>query len=71
MLTFENGFDSRKREVSKPTVAKFHMGNGKYRFVLIGTLYGHIHTRGGDVRTWQSYSGARRFARAYIKDNKL
>ena len=27
--------------------------------------YGHIHTTGGDVRTWGSYSGARRFARSY------
>jgi hypothetical protein len=66
MLVFENGMDSRARSAPVPEVAKFHMGNGVYRFVVIGTQYGYIHTRGGDVRTWESESGARRFARNYV-----
>lgn len=65
MIIFENGLDHRARMVDKPTVAKFNMGNGEYRFIVIGTAYGHIHTAAGDVRTWKSYSGARRFARTY------
>lgn len=67
MITFENGIERRICDTLKtPTVAKFHMGNGKYRFVVIGTNYGYIHTTGGDVRTWGSYSGARRAAKLYV-----
>lgn len=66
MITLEHGLDIRTREVS-PQVARFHMGDGTYRYVCIGTDYGHIHTTSGDVRTWATYSGARRFLRAYIE----
>ena len=65
MITFESGMDSRCREFTVPTVARFHMGDGAYRFVVIGTQYGYWHTTGGDVRTWQTYSGARRAIRNY------
>jgi len=65
MITFENGLDIRTRQQSKPCVAKFHVGKGEYRYVVIGTQYGHIHTSGGDVRTWKSYSGAYKFLKQY------
>lgn len=65
MIIFEQGLDIRTRQQTAPTVAKLNIGAGVYRFVVIGTDYGHIHTTGGDVRTWGSYSGARRFARKY------
>ena len=66
MITFENGIDSRSRIYVVPTVARFHVSNGAYRFCVIGTAYGHIHTSAGDVRTWQTISGARRAAKAYL-----
>lgn len=66
MITFENGLDFRSRESDSPQVARFDMGDGTYRFIVIGTPYGHVHTAGGDIRTWASYSGARRFIRNYI-----
>lgn len=66
MITFESGMDLRCRSVEVPTVARFHVGAGVYRFVVIGTQYGHLHTTGGDVRTWGSYSGARRAIRNYV-----
>ena len=66
MITFENGMDIRSRQVDKPTVARFHMGGGVYRYCVIGTGYGHIHTSGGDVKTWGSYSGAYSAARKYV-----
>ena len=65
MITFEHGLDIRTREPRAPTVARFAMGDGTYQFIVIGTAYGHVHTQSGDVRTWQTYSGARRFARSY------
>ena len=65
MITFENGIDARSREPQQACVARFHKGNGVYVFVVIGTAYGHYRTAGGDVRTWLSYSGARRAALAY------
>lgn len=65
MVTFENGIDARARDAKHPAVARFHMGNGSYRFCVIGTDYGYLHTSGGDVRTWGSYSGAYRAAKAY------
>ena len=67
MVTFENGIDARAREATKPTVARFNLGGALgYRYIVIGTAYGHIHTTGGDVRTWNSKSGAYRFARNYV-----
>lgn len=66
MITFETGMDIRARQVDKPTVARFNMGNGVYRYCVIGTGYGHIHTSGGDVKTWGSYSGARRAALRHV-----
>lgn len=65
MITFENGLDIRTRQQNKPCVAKFHLGNEEYRFIVIGTEYGHIHTISGDVRTWRSYSGAYKFLKQY------
>ncbi len=65
MLHFTNGLDIRTRQQSAPCVAKFDIRPGSTVFVIIGTQYGHIHTTGGDVRTWRTYSGARRFLRAY------
>lgn len=65
MMTFENGIDIRARQVA-PQVARLNLGNGKHEFVCVGTDYGHIHTTGGDVRTWKSSSGARRFLRSYL-----
>lgn len=66
MITFENGIDIRSREPKKPTVAKLRMRDGNCRYCVIGTQYGHIHTTGGDVRTWGSYSGAYRASKNYV-----
>jgi hypothetical protein len=64
MLVFENGLDIRTRFAPAPEVAKIRI-DGVYRFCVIGTQYGHIHTTGGDVRTWGTAGSARRFARNY------
>ena len=68
MITFENGIDIRAREPAKPTVARFAMGDKDktYRYIVIGTAYGYLHTTAGDVRTWRSYSGARRACNRYV-----
>lgn len=66
MITFENGIDIRSREAEKPTVARFRIHGAEYRFIVIGTQYGHIRTSGGDVRTWKTASGARRFLSRYV-----
>lgn len=66
MITFESGIDIRARSVSVPTVARFHVGAGAYRYCVIGTQYGYLRTSGGDVRTWGTYSGARRAALRYV-----
>lgn len=65
MITFENGIDLRCRQAAKPTVAKFRIVAEKYAYVVIGTAYGYWHTSAGDVRTWATYSGARRAALRY------
>lgn len=66
MIEFTNGIDARTREPAAPVVARFHVAPGDVRFIVIGTAYGHLHTTGGDVRTWRSYSGARRALRRYV-----
>jgi hypothetical protein len=38
---------------------------GPNQYAIIGTMYGYLHTTGGDVRTWRSYSGAWRGAMRY------
>ena len=68
LITFHGSLDSRSREVTEPTVARVicRLGNRiEERYIVIGTAYGHIHTASGGVRTWRSYSGARRAARNY------
>jgi hypothetical protein len=65
MITFENGLDFRTRQQNKPTVARIRVSGATYRYCVIGTDYGHLHTAGGDVRTWGSYSGAHKAAKAY------
>lgn len=81
MITFESGIDLRCRSVNVPTVARVRVDNPncafrqlqlrdgakpEYRYCVIGTEYGYIHTTAGDLRTWKSYSGARRAARNYV-----
>lgn len=34
-------------------------------FAINGTMYGFLHTTGGDIRTWKSYSGAYKAAIRY------
>jgi hypothetical protein len=65
MVTFENGMDIRCREVPSAQVARFKVSSDTFAFVIIGTQYGYIHTSGGDVRTWKTAKGARRFLRSY------
>ena len=66
MLTFETGLDIRAREASKPTIARFNMGNGIYKYCIVGTDYGHIHISSGDVRVWGSYQGAYKFIKTNL-----
>ena len=73
MITFENGLDIRCRQVENPQVARIQITLAAnrnvgevYRYCVIGTPYGFWHTSGGDVRTWQTYSGARRALLRYV-----
>lgn len=66
MITFENGMDARCRDAQSPTVARFRVTGTQYRYCVIGTQYGFWHTSGGDVRTWQTASGARQAAKRYV-----
>lgn len=66
MLTFETGIDVRCREPSAPTVARFRVRGAEYRYVVIGTQYGYLHTTSGDARTWKTASGARHAVKRYV-----
>jgi hypothetical protein len=57
--------DVSPRNYSKPSVVRVTLSPGVVRYVVCGTDYGFLHTANGDVRTWRSYSGARRVARDY------
>ena len=65
LISFINCLDNRSRNLKQATVARL-LHDGVIDYVVIGTPYGHIHTRAGDIRTWKSYSGARKFAKTYI-----
>lgn len=66
MEVFENGITIECRNPTKPEVAKFRVFGGIYKYCVIGTAYGFIHTIGGDVRVWDTYSGAYKAAKRYI-----
>ena len=63
---FKNGMDIRCRDFKKPTVARFWVTETKMRFAVVGTDYGYLHTNFNNVKTWGSYSGARRAAKSYV-----
>ena len=66
MITFYGYLDFKVRTATSPTVARFEVLPGVFKFIVIGTTYGHIRTTSGDIRTWASYSGAQRFAKNYL-----
>jgi hypothetical protein len=65
MIEFKSGIDARARAPKQPTVAKFWVTNDKLAYCVIGTDYGYIHTSAGDVRVWNSRSGAYKAAKDY------
>lgn len=65
MITFENGIDIRCRNVLAPSVARIRVRDNVYVYCVIGTAYGYWHTTGGDVRIWQTASGAYRAVKRY------
>lgn len=66
MITFESGIDIRCRAPNVPTVARIRITGNSYKYCVIGTEYGYLHTTSGDVRVWASYSGAHKAARNYL-----
>lgn len=65
MIHFTDGVDIRCRVPQKPTIARFTVVPGDVRFVVIGTPYGFWFKTDGTIRTWHSYSGARKAMRRY------
>jgi hypothetical protein len=65
--------DINPRAYAKPTVVRFRTPASQFSwapaprvlYAVCGTAYGYLHTTAGDVRTWGSYSGARKAAKAY------
>ena len=59
--------DVNPRDYQNPTalLVDFGHADGAPRWCIVGTTYGFLHTTSGDIRTWRSYSGARRAARSY------
>lgn len=67
--SFESMRSDCRNHSHAPTVARIQRPiSDKLWYVCIGTQYGYIHTSGGSVRVWESYSGARRFLTKYLKD---
>jgi hypothetical protein len=58
--------DLTPRAYDRPTVVRVRFSPTDVRYVVCGTQYGYLHTTSGEMRTWRSYSGARRVARAYV-----
>jgi hypothetical protein len=83
MFTFINHLDARLHGAA-PQVARIELTMRTYatdsivatdttvtKYICIGTEYNYIHTSSGDVRTWDSYSGARKFLVRYCEDHEL
>lgn len=65
MIVFKNGLDYRTHEVTTPTVARYEITSDITKFIVIGAKYGALHKLSGGLKTWKSYSGARRAANKY------
>ena len=71
--TIPTWFDIHPREYKKPTIIRFRVPASQFSwgpksqilFAIVGTDYGYLHTTGGDLRTWKSYSGAYRILKQY------
>lgn len=71
--TIPTWFDIHPREYKKPTIIRFRAPASQFSrgpksqilFAIVGTDYGYLHTTGGDLRTWKSYSGAYRILKQY------
>lgn len=71
LLEFHERIDAATvRFLTTPQVAKLHISNDTggltTYYIVVGTWYGYIHTVAGDIRTWNSYAGARKKAKQYI-----
>lgn len=42
-----------------------YQGETMVKYAVVGTAYGWLHNSAGDIRFWNSASGARRAAKAY------
>ena len=73
ILSLPLWIDIQPRSYTKPTVVRFRTPTSQFswagpvrvKYAVCGTEYGYLHTTAGDVRTWNSYSGARRAAKNY------
>ena len=71
--TIPTWLDIHPREYKKPTIVRFRVSDSPFSggpksqilFAIVGTDYGYLHTTGGDLRTWKSYSGAYRILKQY------
>ena len=71
--TIPTWLDIHPREYKKPTIVRVRVPDSPFSwgpksqilFAIVGTDYGYLHTTGGDLRTWKSYSGAYRILKQY------
>jgi hypothetical protein len=74
ILTLPLWIDVNPRSYTKPTVVRFRTPTSQFSwagpvevlYAVCGTEYGYLHTTGGCVRVWRSYSGAYKAMRKYI-----
>lgn len=75
ILTLPLWIDIDPRSYTKPTVVRFRTPTSQFswagpvrvRYAVCGTDYGWLHTTSGDIRTWDSYSGAYKAMRRYVE----
>jgi hypothetical protein len=73
ILTLPLWIDINPRSYMRPTVVRFRtptsqfnkLGPVKVLYAVCGTDYGYLHNSAGDVRVWNSYSGAYKAMRKY------
>lgn len=73
VLSLPLWIDINPREYPKPTIVRFRTPTSRFSwgpptkvlYAVVGTDYGYLHTSGGDVRVWNSYSGAYKAMRKY------
>ena len=62
-LMLNNRFHAAVKSATEPVAVPYQLDRTTTVYAIAGTTYGYVHTTSGNVRTWETANGARRWIR--------